>query len=153
ERNQAAYDSAAPSLSVTEREALKKALLEAQISNFNISVGITDKFMQAVERDENYELVNPRTGEIANTLRAREVFDIMTQCAWETGDPGMVFLDRINAGPANPVPAMGPIEATNPCGEQPLYPNEACNLGSLNLLKFMKAPGSNGHANGNGHSN
>lgn len=148
-RNQAAYDAAAPSLSEDGRESLKKALLESQISNFNISVGITDRFMQAVSRDEEYDLVSPRTGEIVRRLRAREVFDKMTACAWETGDPGMVFLDRINAGPANPVPAMGPIEATNPCGEQPLYPNEACNLGSLNLVKFIKEPtarpAKNGH--------
>ncbi len=148
ERNQVAYDAAAGSLPAERRESLKKALLESQISNFNISVGITDKFMRALERDEEYELTSPRTGEVVQRLRAREVFDRITECAWETGDPGMVFLDRINAGPANPVPSMGPIEATNPCGEQPLYPNEACNLGSLNLLKFIKAPAGRPVANG-----
>src|SRR5207245_3569350 len=101
------------------------------------------------------DLVQPRTGKVVGQLRARDVFAEMTQCAWETGDPGIVFLDRINAGPANPVPEMGPVEATNPCGEQPLYANEACNLGSLNLVKFIKTrlPVSNGNGNGNGHSN
>ncbi|MEA2642281.1 MAG: ribonucleoside-diphosphate reductase alpha chain [Chloroflexota bacterium] len=155
ERNQLAYDAVADSLSTTKRDALRRALLEYQISNFNISVGVTDRFMEAVANDDEYDLIQPRTGTVVGHLRAREVFDDMTRCAWETGDPGVVFLDRINAGPANPVPAMGPIEATNPCGEQPLYPNEACNLGSLNLCHFIKAPGTNGHANGNGngHSN
>ncbi|MSQ24246.1 MAG: adenosylcobalamin-dependent ribonucleoside-diphosphate reductase [Chloroflexi bacterium] len=148
DRNLAAYEAASPSLSVEGRESLKRALLESQISNFNISVGITDGFMQAVSHDEEYELVNPRTGKVQSKLRAREVFDKMTQCAWETGDPGMVFLDRINAGPANPVPSMGPVEATNPCGEQPLYPNEACNLGSLNLAQFIKAPAARPSSNG-----
>src|SRR5439155_21302587 len=138
--------------STEEQETLKRALLESQISNFNISVGMTDRFMEALERDEEFELVQPRTGEVVDRLRAREVFDEMTRCAWETGDPGIVFLDRINAGPANPVPAMGPVEATNPCGEQPLYPNEACNLGSLNLANFLKPPTSNGHGHTNGHT-
>lgn len=151
QRNQAAYDAAAPSLSPDRRELLKRALLESQISNFNISVGVTERFMQALTRDEEYELVNPRNGSIETKLRARDIFAEITHCAWETGDPGIVFLDRINAGPANPVPPMGPVEATNPCGEQPLYPNEACNLGSLNLAMFIKeaAPAS---ATGNGHT-
>src|SRR4029453_5005499 len=104
--------------------------------------------------DGGFGLVQARAGTVVGKLRAREVFEKMTRCAWETGDPGVVFLDRINAGPANPVPEMGPVEATNPCGEQPLYPNEACNLGSLNLARFLKAPSSNGHTNGhaNGHA-
>ncbi len=146
ERSQMAYEAVAPSLTPDKQEALKRALLESQISNFNISVGVTEEFMQALERDEEYDLVQPRTGAVLSRLRARDVFERMTQCAWETGDPGVVFLDRINAGPANPVPEMGPIEATNPCGEQPLYPNEACNLGSLNLIRFLKGPTGNGHA-------
>lgn len=146
ERNRLAYDAVAASLSPEKQDALKKALLESQISNFNISVGVTDRFMEALERDEEFDLVQPRSGEVVDRLRAREVFERMTECAWETGDPGVVFLDRINAGPANPVPEMGPVEATNPCGEQPLYPNEACNLGSLNLANFLKAPATNGHA-------
>jgi ribonucleoside-diphosphate reductase alpha chain len=146
ERSQMAYDAVAPSLTSEKQESLKRALLESQISNFNISVGVTDSFMQALETDGEYDLVQPRTGTVVNRLRAREVFERMTECAWETGDPGIVFLDRINAGPANPVPEMGPVEATNPCGEQPLYPNEACNLGSLNLARFLKSPAANGHA-------
>jgi len=148
ERSQLAYDAVADSLTPDKRDALKRALLESQISNFNISVGVTERFMEALDRDEEFELVQPRTQQVVGRLRAREVFEKMTQCAWETGDPGIVFLDRINAGPANPVPEMGPVEATNPCGEQPLYPNEACNLGSLNLARFLKAPGTNGHSNG-----
>src|SRR5439155_17074568 len=131
-----------------QQAALKRGLLEAQISNFNISVGVTERFMEALERDEEFELIQPRTQAVVGKLRARAVFKEMTECAWETGDPGIVFLDRINAGPANPVPEMGPIEATNPCGEQPLYPNEACNLGSLNLVNFIKTAAdarTNGH--------
>ena len=93
--------------------------------------------MQALAEDGEYDLVHPRSREKV-ALRAREVFDRMVRAAWETGDPGVVFLDRINAGAANPVPEMGPVEATNPCGEQPLYPNEACNLGSVNLARFVR---------------
>ncbi len=148
QRHQAAFDAASPSISAEGRESLKKALLESQISNFNISVGITEKFMEALSRDEEYDLINPRTKAVVRKVRARDIFDRITHCAWETGDPGMVFLDRINAGPANPVPSMGPIEATNPCGEQPLYPNEACNLGSLNLVNFIKAPSARPAVNG-----
>jgi ribonucleoside-diphosphate reductase alpha chain len=136
EHGQLAYDAAAKDLNPEARAALKRALLESQIANFNISVGMTDAFMEALERDEAYDLIQPRTKEVVGRLSARAVFKEMTECAWETGDPGVVFLDRINAGPANPVPPMGPVEATNPCGEQPLYPNEACNLGSLNLVRF-----------------
>jgi ribonucleoside-diphosphate reductase alpha chain len=148
ERSQLAYDAVASFLAPDKQDALKRALLESQISNFNISVGITDRFMKALETDDEFELIQPRTGAVVGKLRARDVFEQMTNCAWETGDPGIVFLDRINAGPANPVPEMGPVEATNPCGEQPLYPNEACNLGSLNLARFIKAPTTNGHTNG-----
>ncbi len=136
EHGQLAYDAVAKDLTPEKRAELKRALLESQIANFNISVGITDAFMQALERDEEFDLIQPRTKEVVGRLSAREVFREMTECAWETGDPGVIFLDRINAGPANPVPSMGPVEATNPCGEQPLYPNEACNLGSLNLVRF-----------------
>ena len=104
---------------------------EGDLNNFNISVALTEAFMQAVENDEPYDLVTPHSREVVGQLKAREVFSLLVQKAWESGDPGIIFLDRINRD--NPTPALGEIESTNPCGEQPLLPYEACNLGSLNL--------------------
>jgi ribonucleoside-diphosphate reductase alpha chain len=112
--------------------------LDGGIANFNISVTATEPFMQALETDGEYDLVDPHTQKVTGRLRARDVFDRIVDAAWRTGDPGLVFIDRVNRSAANPVPELETIEATNPCGEQPLAPNDACNLGSINLDKFAR---------------
>ena len=108
------------------------------ITNFNISVAVTDAFMKAYEKGENYDLIDPNSKRKTGSLNARKVFDEITNGAWTTGDPGLVFIDRRNRGTSNPVPSLGPIEATNPCGEQELYPFDACNLGSIFLGYFVR---------------
>ena len=109
------------------------------LANFNLSVGVTDAFMVAVEQNEPYELHHPTSGQVINRLNAREVFDRLVQSSWETGDPGLIFLDTINR--TQPTPSLGRIESTNPCGEVPLLPYESCNLGSINLAHIAKEEG------------
>ncbi|TWH47896.1 vitamin B12-dependent ribonucleotide reductase [Sporomusa sp. KB1] len=109
----------------------------ADITNFNISVGITEEFMKAVEENQEYEIIDPHYKTAAGKLNAREVFDVIVDMAWSNGEPGIIFLDRLNQ--ANVTPALGEFESTNPCGEQPLLPYEACNLGSINLSLMIKS--------------
>ncbi len=179
-------------LHITHPDILRFAIHkvdEFSLTNFNISVTVTEDFMEQVKRDEQfvgeeadiseiiaeikeghatrdldlklvmldkainklydicratqegegYELINPRSGKVAGRLNAKKVFDVITRLAWQYGDPGMIIMDRINNSRANPTPQLGQIEATNPCGEQPLLPYDACTLGSINLGKFVKA--------------
>ena len=107
-----------------------------EITNFNISVGLTEAFMAAVESGGSYDLVDPASKKITGQLNARAVFEAIVNSAWQTGEPGIIFLDRLNRD--NPCPGQGEIESTNPCGEQPLLPYEACNLGSINLVNHLR---------------
>ena len=116
----------------------------ADITNFNISVGITEAFMKAVEKGEDYDLIEPSTKKAVGRLNAKEVFDKIVYAAWRNGEPGIIFLDRLNRD--NVVPAQGEIESTNPCGEQPLLPYESCNLGSINLVKMIEKGGDGRYA-------
>ena len=112
---------------------------EGILRNFNLSVAVTDKFMKAVENDDDFELINPRNGEVVESLKARVIWNLIVMMAWKNGEPGVIFIDTINRH--NPTPLLGEIEATNPCGEQPLLPYESCNLGSIDVSKFVTEDG------------
>ncbi len=111
---------------------------ENTLRNFNLSIAITKDFMNALSANRQYDLINPRNGKSVGKLNARAVWNLIVTMAWKTGDPGLVFIDRINSSYSNPVPRLGPIESTNPCGEQPLYAYDSCNLGSINLVNMLK---------------
>lgn len=109
--------------------------MEGMLTNFNISVAVTEEFMNAVQDEAKYGLINPRTKKVVKKMRAKDVFDLIVTMAWKTGDPGLIFIDEINRRIT--IPKVGRIESTNPCGEQPLLPYESCNLGSINLVKMV----------------
>ena len=120
-------------------EFIKCKESDKDITNFNISVALTEDFMRKAERGEEYDLIEPHSKRPVGRLKAHEVFDMIVNMAWKNGEPGIIFIDRINK--SNPTPALGAIESTNPCGEQPLLPYESCNLGSINLSRIVKRAG------------
>jgi len=122
-------------------EFIEAKMEDGRFSNFNLSVGVTDRFMKAVRDNRDFDLVNPRTRSKVRSIKARRIFDLIVNAAWHTGDPGLIFLDEINRH--NPTPGLGLIEATNPCGELPLLPFESCNLGSINLARMVDGDGFN----------
>ncbi|HEY9206132.1 MAG TPA: adenosylcobalamin-dependent ribonucleoside-diphosphate reductase [Candidatus Methanoperedens sp.] len=117
-------------------EFITSKMKEGFLANFNISVAVDDKFMEAVKEDGEYELINPRNREVVKKVRAKDIWNLIITMAWRTGDPGVIFIDEINRH--NPTPHIGEMESTNPCGELPLLPFESCNLGSINLAKMIK---------------
>lgn len=117
-------------------EFVRLKRLTDELHNFNISVAVTDEFMDALKKKKEYNLINPRDNRIVRTIKAKTVFDEIVHSAWATGDPGLIFIDSINR--TNPTPQLGQIESTNPCGEQPLLPYEACVLGSINISSYLK---------------
>jgi ribonucleoside-diphosphate reductase alpha chain len=133
--NMAVLDASHPDI----REFVRAKAEPGRLENFNLSVAVSDAFMRAVERGGEHRLVNPRNGRTTERLPAGELFDLIAEQAWRSGDPGLLFLDRVNR--ANPLPGQGRIEATNPCGEVPLLAYESCNLGSINLARFVGAGG------------
>lgn len=118
---------------------IKAKITDGLLSNFNLSVAITDNFMKALKANRKFDLINPRTARVSGTLQAQELFDAIVHAAWASGEPGVLFIDQINR--ANPTPELGTIAATNPCGEQPLLPWESCNLGSINLAQVTDEKG------------
>ncbi len=108
------------------------------MQNFNLSVGITAKFMEAVKKEQDYELIHPKTKEVIRKINAKHVFDLIVLTSWKTGDPGVVFLDRMNNEKSNPTPTLGEIETTSPCGENPLLPYESVGMGAINLAKIVE---------------
>lgn len=138
DKNKVIYERVKPFIySKRALDLLRVSLLDTQIANFNISVAVTDVFMEAVRNDVEYDLIAPQNGEVVSKIKARTVFDTIVRMAWETGDPGLWFFDKTNRWRANPIPALKSLNATNPCGEQPLFDFDVCNLGSINLAKFL----------------
>ena len=136
---------------VVERIRLAEANrdVDGRLREMEVEIGKLYDWAEAKNEGEGYGLVNPRTGEVVKKLNAFKVFNLVTRLAWQYGDPGLVFIDRMNESDSNPVPKLGKIEATNPCGEQPLLPYDACNLGSINLSKFVRTSNSDVRASDN----
>ncbi len=118
-------------------EFVEAKLKNEEFCNFNLSVAVTDRFIECVRKNNRFDLVNPKTGRKVQTIKAKALFDLITFCAWRTGDPGLIFLDQVNR--YNPTPDIGTIEATNPCSEVLLLPFESCNLGSINLSNMVSS--------------
>jgi len=133
--NRALYNRMSDTGNYTEAQLahIKQELLQTQMNNFNVSIGVTDAFMDAVELDADFDLVHPKTKEVVRTVKAREIWDGIVEGAWQNGEPGVLFLDHPEW---NPLPGLGPIQATNPCGEQALHGYDSCNLGSINVGHF-----------------